>query len=287
MAATLGNMQDLLAIFGTAVGCEPCAPAITPPSGVTTSQQACNLAGYLAHAVVKLSIQKAVDAINADQTVLGYGVAIIGLIPGVGLVIPALMKGLQELYTAITSGTLSDYQDALADDTLWSKVTCAIYDAIHTDGYVNASNYPTLVSNVCGISYTHADVITTICHYVTDLGASGLGNLQQPGVLAAYDCSGCGSGTATGPANLPPLQASGRVDITIAAGTAIGQELVSFVRPFSSIPVITVSCNEQDLIASVDGGSTVGFTATIKAAVSVDSPITATVFWDAVQEGWL
>lgn len=287
MADTLGNMQDLLAIFGTAVGCEPCAPVITPPPGVTTAEQACNMAGYLAHAVIKLTIQKRLDAYDADQTVLGYGTAIIGVIPGVGLVIPALMRGLQAVFDAVTSATVSHFRDAVADPTLWSELTCAIYSAISTDGQVTTGNYPTVVTNVCALGYTHTDVITAICDYVTHLGANGMANLQQPGVLAAYDCSGCGAGTATGPADLPPLQASGRVDITISAGSAIGQEVVTFVRPFSAIPVITVSCNEQDFIASVDGGSTVGFTATIKSAVSLDSPITATVFWDAVQDGWL
>lgn len=279
----LARATDLIAIVGTAMPCNTNPPNL----GGTTSSRACNIAGYLAHAVIRESLQKAIDAIQADQTVLGYGVAIIGLIPGAGLIINGIMKALQGIYNAIFSGTLTHYQDAAADDTLWSRMTCAIYGAISTDGAVTDGNYGAVHTAVCGVTYMHADVITTICNYVGDLGASGLENLQQMGALSAYDCSGCGTGVATGPPALPPLEASGRVDITIATGTSLGQSIVTFDTPFSSDPVILVTCNEQDFICSADGGSTVGFTASIKSAVDLDSSITATVFWIAVQDGWL
>ena len=77
----IARATDLVAEIGTAV---PCLSAPAPITGVSSGQQACNIAGYLANVLIKDSIQKAIDAISADQTVLGYGALIIDAIPGAG-----------------------------------------------------------------------------------------------------------------------------------------------------------------------------------------------------------
>lgn len=283
MDDVLARATDLIAEIGTAVPCSSAPPAVGPGG----TQQACNIAYYIAQGLVHDAMQKAIDAINADQQVLQWGVAIIGSIPGAGLVINFLITALQQLYSDMVSGTLSHYQDAVTDATLFGRVACAIYGCISTDHQVTEGNFPCILTAVSAVTYVHTEVITAIHDYLSNLGAAGLQGLQGVGVLADADCSGCGGTGAIGPSSiLPQRQDSGRVDVTIAAGDAIGAAVVAFGIPFNAIPVITVSCNEQDFIASVDGGSTSGFTATIKSAVSLDSPITATVFWIAVQEGW-
>jgi hypothetical protein len=161
------------------------------PQGATTHQQACNIAGYIANGIIKASLNKAITDINNTKTLFEFGVAITALIPGLDLAIPEFIGAIGILYLALESGTLSDYTAAVADVTLWSELTCAIYQATKAVGHVDASNYAAVVSAVGSISYVHADVISTIHDYVANLGLVGLQTLQNVGVLSVSDCSAC------------------------------------------------------------------------------------------------
>lgn len=167
-------------------------------SGGTTAQHACNIAGYLAIDVIKQSLQQAVDAVNANKGVLGF-TALLWLIPGAEAV-ATIGTALTQFYNALVGGTLTDYTDALADPSLFSRITCAIYSAIEADGQVTEANYPTVLANIAGVGYTHNDVISTIHDYVQALGYPGLAELQNTGALADYDCTNCSgpTGGATG-----------------------------------------------------------------------------------------
>lgn len=280
----LGRVTDLLACIGTAVPCSSQLPAVGPGG----TAQACNIAGYLAIGIIKSSMQKAIDAIQASQTVLGYGMIILSAIPGGAGIFAFLIKALDGLYNAMVSGTLTHYQDAVSDATLFPKVACAIYTAISAQGMVTDANFPTLVSNVAAVSYTHADVITAIVNYLNDTGASGVQSIQAPGVMASYDCSGCGGGgVIIGADTLPPLRQSGSVLITISAGNSDATSTVTFPEPFPSPPIITIGCDSEDLIATfipVDGAS---FVARIAAAVAVVVDTGAHVYWQATLPGAL
>lgn len=278
----LGRVQDLIALFGELMPCTSPAPAIV---GIGTSQQACNIAGYLANVIIKTSIQKAIDGINDGTTILGYGVLIIGAIPGAGAIMNTLAQGLYRLYQTVEGGTLTDYQDAIADETLWSKMTCAIFTATSDDGGVTDGNFAAVQSAIAAVSYAHSDVIDAINQYVSDLGASGLEQLQSTGALAVYDCSMCGAGISTGPSSLPAHQEAGVVSVTIAAGDGSGTIAVTFPQPFAIAPVVTPNCADGTLIASVSEVTEVGMNVTIAAAVDVDSDKTADVSWIAVLPG--
>ena len=278
----LQRATDLIAEIGTAMACVSAPPVI---AGIGTSQRACNIAGYLANAVIKTSIQRAIDAINQNMTVLGYGVLIIGVIPGAGAIVSALADGLYGLYESISGGPLGDYTDALEDETLWSQMTCAIFNATSADGAVTDTNFPTLQANVAGLSYAHADVISTISAYLAAIGATGLQQLQIPGALAVYDCTSCGTGVSTGPAGLPIRQNAGAASLTILSGTASITGAVPFTPPFTITPVLTLMCQDPVLIASADSVTTDGFNLTISAAVNVDSDTPAAVDWWAVLPG--
>jgi len=95
------------------------------------------------------------------------------------------------LYQALTSGTVGNYTDALADTALWSDMTCAIYNAIAADGHVTDANYGTVLANVRAVTYVHPDVVAAIGDYVQALGARGMEQAQLVGALNAADCSGC------------------------------------------------------------------------------------------------
>src|ERR1035437_7621549 len=184
----------------------------------TTGQRACNIAGYLANDVLKQSMQQAVDAIQANKGVLGF-TALLWLIPGAEAV-AAIGVALTQFYNALVGGALTDYQDALADPSLFSRLACAIYSAIEADGQVTEANFPTILTNIAGVSYTHSDVISTIHDYVANLGYPGLAAIQNTGALAVYDCSQCSGATggATGASGPTAPGYSGSAGPTGATG---------------------------------------------------------------------
>jgi len=278
----LQRATDLIAEIGTAMAC------VSPPvvlGGTGTAQRACNIAGYLSNILIKTSIQKAIDSINQGQTLLGYGRLIIFAIPEIGVILPAVISGLYGLYQSINSGTLTDYQDAIDDPVLWSQLTCAIYTATSSDGQITDANFPDVQAAVAALSYTHAEVITTISQYLSDLGASGVEQLQTPGALAVYDCTSCGSGVSTGPGGLPIRQNAGSATETILSGTGSITGAVAFAPPFAVAPIVTLQSQDPVLIASADTITASGFNLTISAAVPVDADTAAVVDWWAVLPG--
>src|SRR6202035_5375560 len=194
----LGNVQDLIGVIGTAM---PCVDPVPPvPTGGTTAQNACNIAGYLAHAIIGESIQQAVTAINSGGTLFSFARGLI-LLPGWGEILNIADSVLQGLYTAINGPDLGDYAAAAVDATLASNLTCAIYGAIVADGGVTEANFSALLAAVLAVPYTHTEVIVTIGAFIAHLGAGGLATLSQIGALIDYNCTGCGGAGATGPAD--------------------------------------------------------------------------------------
>jgi hypothetical protein len=278
----LERVTHLISAIGTAMPCTSPAPVFGTAG---TAQRACNISGYLSNVLIKDSIQQAIDAINENKTLLGYGRAIVFAIPGAGVVINIIAQGLYALYGAIESGTLTDYADAVADPTLWSKITCAIYNATAADGQVTDTNFPAIVTNVAAVSYVHAGVITTIVEYVNNLGATGLENLQGTGAFAAYNCANCGTGLSSGPGGLPIRELSSSSALTILAGTATITGSVVFAPPFTAAPILTLQSQNPVLIASAASITATGFDLTITAAVNVDVDTAAVVDWIAVLPG--
>jgi hypothetical protein len=163
------------------------------PGEITTEQMACSVATYLADEVIKLAMQKAIDALGSDTSLIQYAIDVMAFIPGfpiVGFGLDALLLG-YNIYTGVNH---SLFETALTDAALWSDVRCAIYTAIAADGYVTSANCAAVIANLCGISYSPSAVITGICSFVTALGCDGLKRLQQPaGLILTSDCTDCGS----------------------------------------------------------------------------------------------
>jgi Collagen triple helix repeat (20 copies) len=170
----------------------PYSPGPVPnPQGASGDQNACNVAAYLATSVIKASLQKAIDAINADEDLIYTGIAIVALIPGADIPLDLFMGGAALIYKQIQAGTLSDYTAAMADTGLWSDIVCAIYTAILADGQVTNGNFASLVAKVGAVSYAHSAVMTTIVDYLNSLGSQGLEQVQATGGLYVGDCSAC------------------------------------------------------------------------------------------------
>lgn len=161
------------------------------PQDTFVAQQACNIAAYLAQSVLKASIQTVVDQINDSATLFTTVLAITALIPGVDLVIAAILGAGAILFNLVEHGTLSDYTAALSDAQLWSDVQCSIYTATKTAGAVTADNFDAVVTAVGGITYAHPEVVSAMVDYLNGMGADGLMQAQQAGSLYVGDCSAC------------------------------------------------------------------------------------------------
>jgi hypothetical protein len=267
-------------------GCVASSPPPPPPviGGATAAQQACNIAGYLAEIVIRRAMESAIQAIQNDFQILQWGMQIIGAIPG-AYVVYWIIDALNGFWHAIKDGTLSHFQDAILDDMLWSQMTCAIYAAIATDGGVTPANFAAVRAAICGVSYTHADVILACCDFITAIGATGLMKLQAHGAVAAYDCSGCGTGAISGPTHLPALKESATTVLTILAHTAAQTAHILFQVPFNSPPVLISNAADPLLLPSVSDVTTDGFDLTVASAFDVTADTASEVFWQAEVPG--
>jgi len=163
------------------------------PSGRTTDQMACSIAGYLTDQVITVAIQQAVDNFNNNRNLLQLGVDLALIIPEFQLV-GLFVTAVSELYSFYSSITISYFESALTDPTLFSDIRCAVYNAIAADGHLTLANFTTVLSNVCGISYVHSDVIDAICAFLTSAGFAYVNQLSQGAGLNPYDdCSDCGA----------------------------------------------------------------------------------------------
>lgn len=277
----LANMTWLVEIIGTAVQCSQ-PPAI----GIPTGQQACNIAGYIANQVIRLSIEKALADIQANYNVLNYGRLLLGFVPGFGGIFGIALNGLYGLYNTIAGGSQANFQAALDDPSYFGRVTCAIYTAIAADGQVTTTNYPNIVTNITAIAYTLTDVQDAVVAFVNTIGAAGMQAIQPIGALADYSCTACGgTGPALGPTGPQPRRISGTDLLSIGIGLVDTALAIAFPEPFPSPPLLTVGSDNQDLIASFQGTTATGTTLVITAAVPAAATMSAHVDWLALPPG--
>ena len=74
---------------------------------------------------------------------------------------------------------------------------------------------------------------------------------------------------------------AGTQSVTITAGNAVGTQAVTFPVAFSSTPVVVVSEDSGDYIASATSVTDTGFTASLTANVNQPANVSATVSWMA------
>jgi hypothetical protein len=180
---------------GPAGGFTPGTPPAAP--GQTTSEQACSIAGYIAQYVIQTALSSVVNGYNTGQTALEVATGILALIPGVDVVFAAITGAITLLYSAVTSGTISEFTAAESDPVLLADLTCAIYSATNGDGYVTEANFASVQANIAAISYTYPDVISAISDWLDAFGYGGLAAAQVPGAYTVVDCSSCPAWTWT------------------------------------------------------------------------------------------
>jgi hypothetical protein len=163
------------------------------PNNKLTNQRACDIAGFLSTAIIQGLVQHEVTAINTPLDEYSGWQKLLQDIPGFNAVTNTGLGAWGDLYSFIFAGTIAHWNSAQSDASLWSAVTCAIYNAIKNDGYVTPSNWLAVYTNISNIVYAHPDVITGLNLWVAGLGSTGLMALQQTGALDTVDCTGCGT----------------------------------------------------------------------------------------------
>lgn len=169
-------------------------PAQQPPNpnGVANHDMACNLAGYIASEILHKVVSESIAAFNASVKEADAATTIMGTFSFAFPITALFVTGFDAFYKFFSAGTIADFQAADGDPSLWSALTCAIYDAITNDGFVTGANLSTVVSNICGLTYAHPDVVAALCAFAGGLGLANWQAMQVVGAINQVDCSGCG-----------------------------------------------------------------------------------------------
>lgn len=168
-------------------------PPPPPHLGPTPiEQRACNIAGFLATSVLESCLGGAINLWTDTQTKVQFAHNLISPILEVSL--PELDLWVEAAYItflAITDAVIADLRTSLGDPVLWSLVTCAIFNAIVTEGEVTDGNYAGAVANVCALTYGSGLAVAMICNFMTAAGSANFRMLQVQGAMDDVDCSGC------------------------------------------------------------------------------------------------
>ena len=161
------------------------------PQGVTIAQQACNVAGWLAQNVLQGSLSNAATSIGAGATLLDAVLSLGGLAFGFAALLDPFVLAAAAFYTAAIAIGATLLNSAAADSTLREDLTCAIYSAISTTGYVTGTNISAVLTNINDITYGTPGIVGLIHDYVANLGIVGINGIQAEGSLFGADCSEC------------------------------------------------------------------------------------------------
>jgi hypothetical protein len=169
------------------------APVPPNPGPALPNQHACNIAGFIASEVIQKAMVLAASDIGASKNDVQYATDILAEISFAFPITFAAAVAFRDWYNGLVAELLTEVTTASTDPTLWSLVTCAIYNAIKTRGYVDASNFAAVVSNIAAITYTYAWAPGLISGFFNNLGLDNVRAMQNIGALDDVDCTDCGT----------------------------------------------------------------------------------------------
>jgi hypothetical protein len=133
-------------------------------------------------------MQLAHDQVVAASSLGTFFDQLVMLLPTFNDVLINVTSPATTFWTAISTGTLSHYTDALADGGLWSDIQCAIYASIKATGYFTASNIAAAIAAVYAVSWAHTDVRDAVVAYMTGLDIPVFAAIQIQGTTWHGDC---------------------------------------------------------------------------------------------------
>jgi hypothetical protein len=168
-------------------------PVPSNPIPAPVNQAACNIAAYLAVGVLQATVDIAQGILNILDNVEQFAHELANQLTSAFPLVAVINDAIDEFWKLYVAGVRSDFTSAAADTALWALVTCAIYNAIKNQGYVDGANLPTIRANICAISYVHADVINALCAFVNHLPLLAWQIMQSVTALVDADCTDCGT----------------------------------------------------------------------------------------------
>jgi Concanavalin A-like lectin/glucanases superfamily len=205
-------------------GCLSGTPAVPP--GVSPLQAACNIANWLAVEILQGSMSSLAGSLAASATTLEAALGLFGLAAGWSGVGALVFEAAGIFVAAGTAIGETALNTAAGDATLRADITCAIFTAISSDGYVTPGNVATIVSNIGAITYATPGIVGLIQTYVSNLGYVGLNAIQSEGALYAGSCAGCGGTPIPGGTNCAVF--NGTDDYLGAAFVDIGSDTAGY-----------------------------------------------------------
>jgi hypothetical protein len=167
------------------------SPVPLLPPGQTTSQHACNIAGFIARQICQESMTQAVSSLNNNLDGLHYAQSVLATFGWAFPLTTAALDALAVVYQAYADIERSLLTAASVDESLFSAVTCAIYGVIASHGYIDATNFASVATAIGAVSYGTPGVISAIHDYFVNLGEPNIRNAENAGALVDEDCSGC------------------------------------------------------------------------------------------------
>lgn len=169
------------------------APVPPNPGPSPIEQHACNIAGFLASKIIQTAMVKVVAYVGTTGQQLQFATDVLATIGYAFPITYAAALAFNDWYNSVVGQVLAQVSAASTDPTLWSTVTCAIYSAIKTVGYVDASNFAAVHTNLAAMSYTYAWVPPVIAAWWNDMGLVNIEAAQNVGALDVVDCTNCGT----------------------------------------------------------------------------------------------
>jgi hypothetical protein len=173
------------------------APIPPNPQGATTSQHACNIAGFIAAEVIQRTMIKMESYVGTVDEQVMFARDVLQTIAFAFPITYDVGIFLYQFYQDAVGQTLAEVTAAATDPTLWADVTCAIYNAIRGVGYITAASYVAAGANLSVISSPHAWAVAAIAAFWNGMGLTNAQALQNQGAMDDVDCSGCGAGPLT------------------------------------------------------------------------------------------
>lgn len=170
-----------------------CIVSPTPPNpgGVTTNQQACNLAGFLASEIIQKAMIAMESYVGTMNEQAAYAHDLTTAIAFAFPITSAFANAAYSIYQIVSAQILAQVTAAATDPILWSRVTCAIYNGILPTGYVTPANFATVQANLHAVSYPFFWTPNAIGNFWGELGVVNVQAMQNVGALDDVDCTDC------------------------------------------------------------------------------------------------
>jgi hypothetical protein len=168
-------------------------PPLLPPNPDDTlpNQHACNIAAFLATELIEVTMTKIVAYVGTTTEQATFATSVMQTLAFAFPITNAGVQAFGKFYTVVVGELLAEVEAVRDDPVFWSKVTCAIYLAIRSVGWVDDTNFAAVGDAIRAITYTYAWAPLQCGNLWDDLGLGNIRSIQSVGALNSADCTSC------------------------------------------------------------------------------------------------